>query len=190
MADGQVIADSTEILSWVDRRTPAERRLFPDEDAVREQVVAWESRFDDELGPEVRRLAHFHLLPAKETALSVLTQGNPRAEAAGFRAGFPLVRRWMMRSLKVTTAGAERAATKVRAVFDAVTAGLDDGRRYLVGERFSAADLAFGALSAPVLQPKNPDLVGLPAAFTTYVRELRALPAGRYGLRLLRDERG
>lgn len=53
-----------------------------------------------------------------------------------------------------------------------------------------SADLTLAALSEPILQPRNPDLVGLPAPFAALAREARALPSGRYGLRLLQHERG
>ena len=190
MADGHIIADSTDILHWVDKRTPPEQRLFPDDPDALAEVVEWEHRFDDDLGPHVRRVAYFHLLPNKALALPQLTKGASRSEALAVRLGYPLVRRVIARSLKVTPEGAARSLPKVRAVLADVDAALADGRRYLVGGRFSAADLTFASLLAPAVQPKNPDLVYLPPALAAFAREVRATAAGRFALRLLQEERG
>src|SRR5262249_31715864 len=45
------IGESQEILEWIDERTPAERRLFPEEPPARERVQALCARLDGELGP-------------------------------------------------------------------------------------------------------------------------------------------
>ena len=190
MADGEIIADSTDILVWVDKRTAPAERLFPEDDASRAEVNRWEELFDVDLGPAVRRVAYFHLLPEKEHALSALSRGVPRSQMLAFRVAYPLARRVIVRSLGVTAAGAERSLQKVREVLRQVDAALEGGRRYLVGDRFSAADLTFAALAGPLLQPRNPDLTHLPAALAALAREARSTPAGRFGLRLLHDERG
>jgi glutathione S-transferase len=71
---------------------------------------------------------------------------------------------------------------------------LGDGRPFLTGERFTAADLTFGALSASVLMPEEygsplPPLASVPSSLATDVRRLREHPAGRFAARLYARER-
>ena len=71
---------------------------------------------------------------------------------------------------------------------------LEDGRRYLCGERFSAADLTFAALCAPVLVPAmygvalpQPEILDEPTA--ALVERARAHPAGAFALRVIAEYR-
>jgi len=71
---------------------------------------------------------------------------------------------------------------------------LSDGREFLVGRVFTAADLSFASLAAPVLVPFEygaslPSLEELPAAVVELASEFRATAAGDFGLRLYRDHR-
>jgi glutathione S-transferase len=73
-----------------------------------------------------------------------------------------------------------------------------EGKRYLVGDRFTAADLAFACMAAPILLPRPeegygavlPPLEETPPAFAEVAREMRETPAGRFALRMFRQERG
>ena len=61
-------------------------------------------------------------------------------------------------------------------------------------QTFSAADLTFAALAAPVLLPRSygsplPSLDELPSGLLAQVEELRSLPAGDFALRIYRDHR-
>lgn len=61
------------------------------------------------------------------------------------------------------------------------------GGRYLVGSGFTAADLTFAALMAPMVAAPGyggqlPDVSETPAAYQALVAEYRARPAGRYAL--------
>ncbi len=83
---------------------------------------------------------------------------------------------------------------RVHGVFKDVDERLNDGRRFLVGERFTAADLTFAALAAPVLFPAGyraayPALDDVPAAMRAEVLRLRDTDAGRFALRLFLQER-
>ena len=115
--------------------------------------------------------------------------------AAPFLAlAYPVAARAIDRYLDVNPATAAQAETDVRATFDAVAERLSDGRRYLCGERFTAADLTFSALAAAVLMPPEygvplPQPGELPARMATIVRELRAHPAGAHAMAMFRDER-
>ena len=77
---------------------------------------------------------------------------------------------------------------------DFVAELLADGRPYLCGERFGAADLTFAALSASVVVPPvygvplpQPDV--LPPACAALVERAREHPAGRYALALFAEHR-
>ena len=80
------------------------------------------------------------------------------------------------------------------AVFDSVAKRLADGRPYLCGDQFTAADLTFAALAASVLMPPEygvplPQPEELPEPMAAAVRELRAHPAGAHALAMFRSER-
>jgi glutathione S-transferase len=79
-------------------------------------------------------------------------------------------------------------------VLDEVADRLSDGRRYLVGGRFTTADLTFAALAAPLVLPPEygvalPAIEDLPSDMAATVREVRAHPAGAHALAMFRDER-
>ncbi len=191
---GRVLSDSNEILRFADEHLPAERRLFPEDQGQRAEVLALVADFDRGLGPAVRRWLYFHLLPARAAAIEVLTSTGTRWEHRMVRGLFPVMRALMRRGMKVDPAGAERSRQRFEATFDAVDARLADGRRFLVGDRFSAADLTFAALSSVLVGPKE---LGFPVPESS--RELPAIaavaaaasarPSGAFIRRLYAEER-
>ena len=189
--EGQTLADSTLILEHLDQALPEEQKLYPSEHAS--AVRALEDRFDEALGPAVRRLVYGHVLHDR-AFVPTLSQGLGRSERVCFRLGAPLVRVAMKSSLKLTPAGVERSRLKIEEVWAEVEALLGDGRQALCGERFSAADLSFAALSAPLVAPPEygaelPPLEELPVELQRLVAGYRARPAGEFVLRLYREER-
>jgi glutathione S-transferase len=83
----------------------------------------------------------------------------------------------------------------VQCVFQQVGDRLGDGRRFLVADRFTAADLTFAALAAPVLLPDecravSPAFDDVPGAMREAIQRLRDTDAGRFALRLFAEERG
>lgn len=184
-----VLTDSTDILRWADQQRPG--LLFSEQ---RGEEEALEEHFDEQLGPAARRVAYFHLLPHRTLTLRLLDTGVPSWEIWFLRIFFPVAAALLRRGLKIDAAGSERSLKKVRAVFDEVDQQLADGRPYLCGQRFSAADLTFAALaSALVLPPEHPvfhpTLDELPTAFRQLAEELRKRPAGAFVLRMYREER-
>jgi glutathione S-transferase len=187
------IQDSTEILRWVDGQLAEPDRLFPEGDA-RAEVERLEERFDHTLGPATRRWGYFYLLDDRERLLRMMSIGVPAWQTAAFRAGLPAIRALMRRGLGVTPEKTARSLARIDEVFGEVGALLGDGRRYLTGERFTAADLTFAALATPVLFPAEheryfPSLADVPPAARPTVDRLRDTPAGRHALRLYREER-
>jgi glutathione S-transferase len=185
----EAIGESREILAWVDRRTPPQRRLFPVEQAPRSEVEALCARFDDELGPRGRRLMYVHLLDDRPLAMGFNNEGVPAWERRTLRAGWPLFERIIRRVLDIRPGIEVDDEAAVWREFDFVAALLADGRPHLCGERFSAADLTFAALSAAVVVPPvygvalpQPQQMKPPTA--DLVQRARAHPAGAYALSL------
>jgi glutathione S-transferase len=91
-----------------------------------------------------------------------------------------------------------RSRDDVLAEFDEVSARLADGRPYLLGDRFSAADLSFAALGsvAMLVQPDEgygcwlPPRTRIDPDFAALGDQLRATPAGQFVLRMFAEERG
>jgi glutathione S-transferase len=196
VTDEGVFPDSTDILGWVDRRRP-DLGLYGRTPEERRDIAALEDHFDEELGPHTRRWGYFHVLPNTALALHMCeAHGHaPAWEQAAMPFLFPLVRGFMLRAMSIDAESAARSIREVQGVFDEVRDRLADGRRYLVGDTFTAADLTFAALAAPVLSPEEPfsrmpRLSALPEPAAERIRALSAHPAGTFALRVLREHRG
>ncbi|MGO9321264.1 MAG: glutathione S-transferase family protein [Solirubrobacteraceae bacterium] len=190
----RAIGESQEILAWVDGRTPQEHRLFPEEPEARSEVDRLCRRFDEELGPKGRRLMYVHMLAQRELALRFNNEGVPAWEDRTIRYGWPLIARFVRRALDIRPGIEIEDEAAVWRELDCVAELLADGRPYLCGERFGAADLTFAALSASVLMPlvygvplPQPDVLAPPMA--SLVERAREHPAGRYALALFAGHR-
>lgn len=191
----RVVAESDDIIRWVDDQLSPERRLLPAGEEQRAQVERLCRRFDERLGPASRRLIYVHVLEQRELVVRFNHRhGLPQWEALGLRLAWPLAVREMKRQLDIRPGAEVDDEDTVRAEMDAVAELLGDGRPFLCGERFTAADLTFAALAAAVLVPPEygvalPQPADLDAATAALVERFRSHPAGAYALRLFADER-
>jgi glutathione S-transferase len=187
VAGNDVLGESREILAWTDERLPDPSRLLPTQPAERVEVERLCRRFDDVLGPSGRRLIYVHMFSQRKLALDFNNAGIPAWENRLARGGWPLFERLISRVLDISPGCEVRDETTVFGELDHVAQLLGDGRPYLCGERFTAADLTFAALSAPVVVPHEygtplpqPELMApSTAALVTRAREH---PAGRHAL--------
>lgn len=190
----RVFADSADIVEEAGAKTPPDRSLFPDDPTEAAEVRTLQRDFDARLGPEGRRWMYNALRGHRDIAVAYGCTGVPAWQRRALPFAYPLAARIIDRYLDVTPATAALSEAEVRATFDAVAARLDDGRRYLCGERFSAADLTFASLAAPMLMPPEygvplPQPDELPPTMAATVRELREHPAGAHALRMFKEER-
>ena len=186
-------ADSTDILVHADAVGGGDL-LYPREAALRSEVDALEELFDTQLGPHSRRWGYAQVLSHAKLLRSVWSSGVPRHEALLLPAITPLARRLARMAYKITPESAQRSLERVRGVFGQVDERLREGRQFLAGERFTAADLTFAALAAPVLLPTEcraaaPALEAVPAAMREEVLRFRDTDAGQFALRLFSQER-
>jgi glutathione S-transferase len=192
-ADGQVLDDSSAILRWADTQVEPERRLYP-EGELGTEADALESSLDEGFGPDGRLWMYHQTLPVVNTMRPWALAGLPAWERRTFSIIKPGVEPAIRRYLGIDAAGADVALERVDAVFDEIAERLSDGRRFLLGDRFTAADLTFAALAAPVLLPSAygsplPPPEAMPEYAAGVVQRLRSHPAGVYAARLYDEER-
>ena len=187
------LGESEEILLWVDGHTPPEQRLFPSVPAERAEVERLCRRFDERLGPGPAAHVRQHARPARADAA---LQQSGRAAMGGSRAAAGVATRCALRgrALGIRPGVEVEDEAAVWGELDFVAELLADGREHLCGERFSAADLTFAALSASVIVPPvygvplpQPDV--LPPEIAALIERVRAHPAGRYALALFNERR-
>jgi glutathione S-transferase len=190
---GEVLRDSTAILRWADTQLEPERRLYPDGD-LGAQAAALEEWLDQGLGPDGRLWMYDQTLPIVQEMGPWALVGVPAWERRAFGVAGPVIGAGLRRYLGVEPAAASAALQRIDEAFGSVAARLADGRRFLLGDRFTAADLTFAALAAPVLLPERygsplPPPEAVPEAMAREVRRLRAHPAGLFAERVYGEQR-
>ena len=183
------IGDSAEIIMWVDERLPPQHRLLPGDRGVRLQEAALCRRLDQRLGPRGRRLMYVHMLAERGLALPFNNEGVAPWEDRLIRVAWSPIGRLIGRVLEIRPGIEVEDEAAVWDELDLVAELLCDGRPYLSGERFGAADLTFAALAAAVIAPPGygtplPQPEVMPAALAAIVRRAREHPAGRHALEL------
>ena len=191
--EGDALGESAAILRWADERVPDDRRLYPPGELGLE-AAAVEARLDRGLGPDGRLWLYHETLPVVRELEPWALAGIPRWERRLFRAGAPALGFALRRFLGVDAHSAATALERVEDVFDEMAGRLSDGRPFLLGERFTAADLTFASLAAPALLPTAygsplPPPSVLPESTARVVNRLRAHPAGLFADRLYAEER-
>jgi len=190
LADGgRYIADSTAIALHLEQ-TCATPGLLPTNPADRARVLALEERYD-KLGEDVRRWVYNYLIPLPDFSAIFFRDYALPARWLGY-AMTPVLRRVLVHDCRIKPANVLRSLQLLRASLDQLEAGLGhDPARYLVGGRFTLADLSAAALLAPLLGPP-----GSPWADATTVPELLAMRrelgqrvAGQWIARLYREHR-
>jgi glutathione S-transferase len=186
------IGESRQILEWIDERVALEHRLFPPDACLRADVDGLCERFDDVLGPTARRLIYVHMLRDRPLALRFNNDGVPAWEERTIRFGWPAMQLLVKRVLEIGPHSEQQDEPTVWREFDFVADLLADGRSYLCGERFTAADLTFAALAAAVVVPPTygvalPQPAEMRPELTALVGRAREHPAGAYALSLFAE---
>ena len=152
LEDG-VIGDSTLIIRELERRYP-EPPLYPEDADERRRALEIEDFFDEELGPYLRLLVLEHMLPDPSLLLGAFTPDLSTARRWTARAMYPVIRRGITRDFGIDRAGVQAAWEKCRRACERFAAEIEPSG-YLVGGRFTVADLTVAALLSPAVAPEQ-----------------------------------
>lgn len=168
--DGDTIGDSTAIITALEERYP-EPPLYPSEPAQRARALELEDWFDTRLGPDIRRFV-FHALRGNKALFDELAASQiPPALRRHSRLAGAYGRAFT--GLRYQTAGArhaDEARNGVTEALDRLESELGENE-YLVGDRFTVADLTAASLFYPLVMPPEGPLQMDPPATVADLRE-------------------
>ncbi|RZL01593.1 MAG: glutathione S-transferase family protein [Rubrivivax sp.] len=172
------LQDSSRILLWLEK-TRAPFALIPK--ALSQDIHAVERQFDA-IGKDVARALYAASFGQGDAhILKLWTDDATPTQAVFVRQAYPFIRWAFRRKLNITQRGAARAHQRITEVIDWLEGQLSDGRTYLVGQQFTAADITAASLLAPIACPRQHPVYGDPVYQQTMVdatapwRDRRAL---------------
>jgi glutathione S-transferase len=189
---GCTLIDSAEILKYLDSIAPKKSKLYPSDPTERQQVEELVNLFDLELAPAVRQWFYFYAFSQARIIQPLWCEGVPWYESIFFPLVFGRMRSIVFEMYDINVESAIAAHQRICQIFKLVEGLLADGRTYLVGERFSAADLTLATLAAAVVLPDNygvkpPALSNLPAALAANIEVFRETIVGKFVLNLYQE---
>jgi glutathione S-transferase len=153
--DGRRVMDSTAIIAALEERHP-EPALYPPDADERRRALELEDFFDESAGHDMRRVGFWELRENLDYGLQFMTTDQPPIRAAvarvRLRASFPFVWRYLSKRYTFNEEAVERSRGTLVAALDRIEAERDGGD-YLVGGKFTVADLTGASLLYPLVWP-------------------------------------
>jgi glutathione S-transferase len=153
--DSAVIQGSTEIIDFLEQTVP-ERSLTPPDPQDAGSAIEWEKYLDVEIGVTLRLWFYYHTLPDRDRALSFLCTDATWLQRSLFALSFAPIRRKMTLFMNINAESASSAERRFALAFDRLDRALERGP-FLVGNRFSRADLSACSLLWPLCRPGEPE---------------------------------
>jgi glutathione S-transferase len=152
--DGSVIAGSARILDWLEGQHP-EPRLMPDDPAQREQVLALQRRFDEDITPRIRRAVLDALLRRPRYFAAVFGEAETPLKQRLYSLIVPLAAPLVRKGNGIS--GPAAVADGIAAAHEAMDFVADGARAtgYLVGDRLTLADITAATALATLVRPAN-----------------------------------
>jgi glutathione S-transferase len=185
------VQDSTRILLWLEEHR-APFALIPSDPAARDAALAIEKQFD-EVGAHVVRYAYSEMLDDADAVVRFWTPDATSYQSRVIRRWFPVMRWAFRRQLRMSAANVARSRATIASGLAFLESQIGAGKRYLVGDRLSVADLTAAALLAPLACPDEHPIYGsnrYRAGLAPLVRDWESGTAFQWVRQMYREHRG
>jgi glutathione S-transferase len=188
---GRSIQGSSAIINYVEEHSP-EPTLTPADPYERQSTLELERWFDCEFGERVRRIFYYHALDHRDLVITLFNQGGPWWGRLFCRVGVRMIANRIRQLYEITAENVALDVDRVTAAYERLDKLLEN-RRYLVGDRFSRADLTLAALAAPMWRPPEHSTLATGRALSARNRSLpgsfREERTREHVLRMYREHR-
>jgi cytochrome P450/glutathione S-transferase len=194
MTDALIYSVDGILMFWEQRCLP-QNRLIPGDIAQQDDAMDLYHLFTGKFFEcQVSKYMYSSLLISNKDAAKVFKQRIPFLERLKCSLLFGAVKKSVISNYNLNANNPEEYIVQIRKIFSHVNSMLSDGRKYLVGGKFTVADVAFAAIAAPMILPVEfggvlPQISQLPEAYRNHVTELRATPAGQFVFRMYQAHR-
>jgi len=200
LPDGEFAGKYEGMKNWIpklDQLAAPENRLIPDETTekdLHDQVLKLHHDFRWETGGGSANWSYYHLFNHRKIVWPSLVTGVPWYEKILTRLLYGKIVKLMSKGLGLNADNASASLIKVKQGFDDCEAMLADGRKYLVGDRLTLADLSWAVSAAPVILARGygghlPTLDKMPPEMHDEVAALQKHPAGQFAQRIYDEHR-
>ena len=190
--DGTAIAGSARILDWLEQQHP-EPRLLPDDPAQREQALAIQRRFDEDITPRIRRAVLDALLRRPRYFAAVFGEAETPLKQRLYSLIVPLAAPMVRKGNGIS--GPQAIADGIAAGHEALdfVTRADKANGYLVGGRFGIADIVAATALATLVRPENSPMQSpqpLDALFAELIAPFQAHPGAQWVREIYARHRG
>ena len=151
LSDNEVVQGSSDIISYLEQKYPS-HSLTPTDADQRQTCLEIEYAMDKRLGENIRRVLYDGLLAYPEFMRYCFTHPMPIVKQLFFRIMYPMLRYKIYKTYVVSAVKVARA----RREFDVAMSEIEQTlmqRKYLVGERFTRADLSVASMLSLLVMP-------------------------------------
>jgi len=187
---GQTLCDSSEILSFLSEKYSNENNsLFPNKES-REL----EEHYNFKLGPHSRRIIYYYGFRNISLMRQLVEDNFQGIQGSCFPILKPFMKAGLSKLLNINSKSVERSIQIIDREFSEAEKKLEESP-FLAGEKFSAADLCFASLAAPIVwvtrkegySSEMPELEGAEVEFKNLLNSWRERPAGQHVLKMFRE---
>jgi len=190
-----VLHDSVDIMRAIDQQNGGE--LFSPSGIDFEEVLKQVNHYHDYLGPHTRRMAYFYILNDSKVFIKTARKNVGIFQSVSLPFVYRGFKLFISKGLNITADRAEKSAKYINQEIQLAEALLEDGRPFLLGDQFSAADIAFSSMLAPALLPSVqegyggvlPSVDEVPADFSEFVKRCRDSKGGQHALKMFATKR-
>lgn len=182
--DDRVLVGSSHIIAEIERMRPSPP-LYPEDVGERRRALDIERFFDEEVAPDVRRLFWSTYIDRPDYCARLATDGFSSFVRGVWRACFPVMKPLFRSNIGVRQEQVDVARDRLSGYFDRLESEIQPSG-FLVGERFSVADLAAAAVMTALLRPPQFSYA-IPEPWSPELVELRASLEHRAGFRWVHD---
>ncbi|MBL4705284.1 MAG: cytochrome P450, partial [Flavobacteriales bacterium] len=189
-----LIYTAESIIQRFDQKIPAEKRLFPDDPEQRKRVEELFRQFTVDLERYVWQYVYSELFSSRKNAIKLFKNGVSRWEKFRYTIGYPFLKKSLIKKWEIKDKDSVVFLVEIKKIFEQVDDILKDGRKYLTGDRITAADLAFASVAAPVILPEEfggsiTKISEISEELRQEIIELRATKAGQFVLGIYQEDR-
>lgn len=180
IVDKEAIQGSANIIDWAQRySSELSKSLTPSSDI--EKCLEIEKRLDDVAGVHVRRFYYSEAVVDHPCELRrIFSKDLSFMNKMVLRGSWSMVRKLMIKGMDLGKDQGEESKRIIEQELDWIDGLLSNGGSFLVGDKFSRADLTAASLLAPIASPKKHPVyndIALPPKMTSDMQTWQERPA-------------